>query len=362
MRFRKWIFYTLTVVFAIIGLAIFIAGDSIFALPDDFHSTREERTAYYPSSWRFGGSFSTYWELIDTDGVYVYFDATTTHSYTLHFSIELAAANTVDITFTSISTDSRGYGVWFFNIKVMNMNGGASLGYIYDYTSSQTINVPELEGYRFELSVEYAYIACIASVGDECTVIDILVKDFVRTSTLNFNSYIWEDYKEAYKQLTMTIVNALIFLVFTLEYALNFKERKKVFKIINGISYGANGSVFVYSLVNLFIAVSRGTIVGLSSPTFLIFATIIIHFVINFVEGRKLKTQKQKQRYHRSVYSQPVYQDYFQTQVQAYQPIVQQETTTTSQEDLSSSKTCLTCGNQVGADAKFCTNCGSLFD
>ena len=362
MRFSRRIFYIVTFVLILIGLTLVLAGNSLFAMPEDFHSTKEQRSEYYPSNWHYNGEFNTEWELITTDSYYDYFVDLTSHSYHVQFSLKEASDNTVNITFTSISTDSKGYGNWLFFIDIWDMNQASSLGYISDFTSEVTINVPELEGYRFTLTVQYSYFACIAGIGDECIASGLFIENFVRSFTVNLNSQVWEEYKEGYKQLTISITNAIIFLGFTLEYAINFKERKKAFRIIQGISYGANGAAVIYSLVNVFKAVTKGTIVEMTSPTIVIAVAVSVHLVINIIEGIQLETKAIKQKHQRQAYSQPAYKEHAQAQPQQYGPSKQQEMIT-KQKSFSPSIICTNCASKEhDTDAGFCTTCGSKLE
>jgi len=365
MKFNKWIFYGLTVVIAIAGFAISASGDTIFAMPDDFHSTSEQRSQFIPSSWHFGGGFVTEWELTETDGYYVYFDATTTHSFSLNFRLEAASAGTINIVFTDISTDSIGYGFWDFNINVFNLETGATLATIISFSSEETVNVPDIEGYKFTLSGTFDYLACVSSIGDTCIVIDALTEHFSKIANLDLTEDVWETFKSGYENLSMTIANVVIFALFSVEYGINFKGREKKFRIVNAVSFATHGGIMIYSLIDVFKAISNKSIVGLTSPMTLLIVSIIAHLVVNIVESRLTKSVSAGQVYASPATSQPIYQTYT---PQPTEQIAYQEDKQPSQQDTSSSSTvgtmkvCPSCGMDEQADAKFCTNCGSKLD
>jgi len=289
MRFQRSLFYALTIFFTILGLVLVLTGNFIFEQPYSFQSTREERAEFYPSTWYFSSSFKTSREIIDMKGGVNTFESSTTHSFTVGFTIDIYSANWLKITFNPITTDSRGYGSYWFILRVADLESYTIHAIIADFTTTTSVIVPEAAGYRFLVSGEYYYLRCVSGTEFTCVTSILDTEEFSNSAILDLDSHIWKQYSKAYINLIATICLTAIFIIFTIEYSLNFKDRTKTFKWITGISYGANVIVFIYSLVYVFITIAGGTIAGLIAPKISILVTALLHLIINFSEWQYAK-------------------------------------------------------------------------
>ncbi len=379
LKFSSKILIPISLVTIIVSISLIASADRIHPMSDDFSTTLDQRKEYYPSSWHFKGLVGSTWEVYSTDELYVYFTNQIVHSYTVDFTIELVNNTHTKITFTSITTDDRGYGYWEFDIAIYNSARTQLYGRILNFTSSESVIIPESDCYYISLSGFYKYIACTVYYEGSCIYIDISTEYIQRTSSLDLKQLIWDEIHQGFEQLLWFLSFSIIGFPYFIEFMMNYKDRKKNFNVAYCLLLVGYIVIIAISLSSITSTLkdNKATemrLAGYQSSIFFFISSILLYWFFVILEKKSIKKQKitaSSIQYkppssiidqpHSSIYQQQPIGNHNKDDVEiSFQDDV--EIPFQDDEDIfffGSTKHCHFCGEKIPENNTFCTKCGS---